>query len=322
MAWTDAIMGGLGGAGTGAAIGSIFGPIGTGVGAGIGALLGGGSSYAASSGGGRSGGSGRNRRGGSTGGGTANMDSSGGLPEKTVRIPVYDPWQAALMQRFGPMGGQGLESILNERPNQFPGYQGLQQLAAQPFDTQAMEAEAMRQYNQQIVPDIMQRIIGSQPTAQLQRSSAFGQQLGQAGTDLATRLADLRARVGMQNQQFRGNIYSNMLGAEQANQGMRGNIYGSMMNAGMQPMYNTVYSPAQQAPYRPGFVDSIMPAVGAGIGGLGQGFGQYLGSKWAGGNNQGGGNQTGSGLNYNFDPASMPTPNLSFTNPYGPSYVH
>lgn len=159
MAWTDALGGSLGGAGTGFMFG---GPIG----AGIGGLL------------------------GLLGGGLAGS----GEPEKQIPLQKYTPQQQALMNQLGQQGATGLQGILNS-----------------PLDSKALEDEAMRQYQQQIIPGLMSTLT-SAPTAGLQRSSAFGQQLGAAGTDLATRLAALRSQVAMQQQGLRANIYGNMLG--------------------------------------------------------------------------------------------------------------
>lgn len=164
-----------------------------------------------------------------------------GDPEEFKQMELYTPEQRAMMSQLGQMGMGGLQDILSK-----------------PLDSGAMEADVMRQYQQQIIPGLMHMLGGAGPTAGLQRSSAIGGQLGAAGSDLATRLASLRSQMAQQQQ------------------GLRANIYGGMLGHGLQKTYEPMYRPQG-----PGLAETLMPAIGQGLGGLGQGFGQYLGSDWA-----------------------------------------
>lgn len=116
------------------------------------------------------------------------LDFLFGKGEKTQEFQRYTPEQ---QQYFGgllggaqqalPMQMQYLQSILSQDPKMMAQFQ----------------RPAMRQFEEEIVPGIAERFTGTLgPGAQ--RSSAFGQQLGQAGAGLAERLAAQRAGLGMQ----------------------------------------------------------------------------------------------------------------------------
>jgi hypothetical protein len=102
--------------------------------------------------------------------------------EKIKQIPTMSKEQQALFSQLlgglsGPLGqGFGnLSQILSGDPEAFKAY----------------EAPAMRQFNQEIVPGIAERF--SSLGGGAQHSSAFGQQMGQAGAALSENLAAQRA---------------------------------------------------------------------------------------------------------------------------------
>jgi len=184
-----------------------------------------------------------------------------GKPETNEQVSRYAPWQEQMMQQMGQQGQAGLQNILQN-----------------PLDSKAMEDEAMRQYQQQIIPGLMQTLSAS-PTAGLQRSSAFGQQLSSAGTDLATRLAALRAQVAQQQQSLQSGIYSNMLGQgtqqmfdvahRPATSGLVGSLAGAMLPGFGSNLATSLFG-GSSTPTRPTSSFSVgsglgeMPYAGAG----------------------------------------------------------
>ena len=63
-------------------------------------------------------------------------------------------------------------------------------------DTSQFEAPLMRQFNEQVVPGLAERF--TKAGAGAQQSSAFGQQMGAAGSGLMESLGALRGKLGMQ----------------------------------------------------------------------------------------------------------------------------
>ena len=110
-----------------------------------------------------------------------------GTPGRIQAMPSFSPEQQGLLgQIVGGLGGQ-----------QGPlagGLQNLMQMLS--GGGEAYEAPAMRQFQEQILPMISERFTGMGSGAQ--RSSAFGQQLGQAGAGLAENLA--MQREGLKQQ--------------------------------------------------------------------------------------------------------------------------
>lgn len=137
-------------------------------------------------------------------------------PEVT-QLPNYAPWQENMARQAGQFGMQGLQGL----PAQY------QQLM-QGLNFDPIEQNAMRQFNQTTVPGLAERF-SSMGTGGSQRSSAFAQQLGGAGSDLMSQLAALRAQYGIQRGQLGGNMLANL-----------GSIYGNQANMGMSPL-NTQY---------------------------------------------------------------------------------
>ena len=189
--------------------------------------------------------------------------------------------------------------------------------------TQQFAAPYMRQFNEQIVPQIAERFSG----LGAQRSSAFQQALGSAGGDLMERLAALKGNLGLQGAQA-GLGYSQLPMMRQAQQEQNAHtlLGPSLIPQQMQtdydryadqrqlqqrstaletPAFGYTNSPAQ--PRQPGFWQSMAPglaggAAGAGIGALIGGIptggigavpgalaGAKIGSSIAGGGGGGGG---------------------------------
>lgn len=108
-----------------------------------------------------------------------------GKKQKTRQFQQFTPQQQSVLNnilsqasRSLPQQTQYLESLLS------PGSQA----------EEAFASPAFRQFNEQILPSIAERFTGQFGEGS-QRSSAFGQQLGQAGAGLAERLAALRASL-------------------------------------------------------------------------------------------------------------------------------
>jgi len=144
-------------------------------------------------------------------------------PEKTTQLNRYQPWQEAMMKQGSQMG-----------------MDQLQQMMGQPGQINPIEAEYMRRFQQQTVPGLAERFSGV-PTAQGQQTSAFGQQMGQAGQDLQTRLAALRFETQQK-------------------------LLPMMIGMGQQPMQENFFTPQQQ---QPGFTEQMLPGAGAALGRFG-----------------------------------------------------
>jgi len=118
------------------------------------------------------------------------------FPGKTAEkkaMPTQGPQQQDLMaQIFGHLSGNN--GMMNQGMSNIKDMLG--------GDNGAFEKSAMRQFNQQIVPGLSEMFTGGMgvPGAEsAQDSSAFGQQLGQAGAGLSERLA-----MGRQGQKEKG----------------------------------------------------------------------------------------------------------------------
>lgn len=99
-----------------------------------------------------------------------------------------------LQQLLGQLQGQS--SNIGQNPLFQQGSNFLQQLlSGSPESSQAFEAPAMRQFNEQIIPGIAERFSGL--GAGSQSSSAFQQALGQAGAGLSENLQAMRSGLQM-----------------------------------------------------------------------------------------------------------------------------
>lgn len=152
-----------------------------------------------------------------------------GKKEKFQQLPTMNAQQQQLLSQLlsgiGPGFGAGMDRMQNL-------------LAGGPEAYKVFEEPAMRQFNQEIVPGIAERFSGMGAGAQ--SSSAFGQQLGAAGSDLATRLAQMRA--GLQESQM--------------------DRLSQLMNMGLGARtFENIHRPATQ-----GLFGALAPGFGAGIG--------------------------------------------------------
>lgn len=153
-----------------------------------------------------------------------------GSPSGYDQVPTMNPQQQQFLQQLlsqlqGPLsqGIGNLEGILSGRPEAF----------------EAFEAPARKAFEERTVPGIAERFTGIGG----QRSSAFGQQLGQAASDLETNLSAQRA--GLQSQALQQLM--------------------ALLGQGTQPQFQTSFRPQS-----PGFLQGL-------FGGLGQFGGTGLG---------------------------------------------
>lgn len=141
-------------------------------------------------------------------------------------------------QRFTPEQQDVLNNILGGARQQLPqGFEFLSSILSQ--DPEAMrrfEAPALRQFQEETIPSIAERFTGMLGTGG-GRSSAFGQQLGQAAAGLQERLGAQRAGLGF-----------NALSQLQ-----------SLLGAGLTPQFDTVV--------REG-TEGLLPGLARGLTGL------------------------------------------------------
>ena len=154
--------------------------------------------------------------------------------------------------------------------------------------TQEFAAPYMRQFNEQIVPQIAERFSG----LGAQRSSGFQQAMGSAGGDLMERLAALKGNLGLQGSQA-GLGYSQlpMMRQAQQEQNAHSMLGPSLIPQQMQtdydryadqrqlqqrttalgtPAFGYTNSPAQQR--QPGMMQSMAPGLAGGAAGAGIGM--------------------------------------------------
>lgn len=113
------------------------------------------------------------------------MDFLFGEKSKTKTKPIYNPQQEDLLNQIMAAMQPGLGS----------GFQNLQNiLGGDQESMDAFQAPARRAFEQQTLPTIAERFTGTFGTGS-QRSSAFGQSLGQAGRELEENLAAQRANL-------------------------------------------------------------------------------------------------------------------------------
>jgi len=127
----------------------------------------------------------------SRGGGSSRANMRSNFP--TANLPQGA--QAVQMPRFSPQTQSGIEELFQSA---LGGMRGLP-----PADFAPIRKAATSQFEQDIIPGIMERFTGA--GAGGQRSSAFEQALGGAGTGLQERLAALEQGFNMQN---RGQLLS------------------------------------------------------------------------------------------------------------------
>ena len=167
--------------------------------------------------------------------------------EKTTQLPTMTGQQQDFLSQILSMlqGGQGGVGM---------GIGNLQQLlSGSPEAFAAFEAPAKRQFEQEIIPSLSERFSSLGQGAQ--QSSAFGQQLGQAGAGLSENLAAMRAALQQ-------NAISQLMGLGQSALGQR--------------PFENIYTPKSRSS---GLFGSLAPGIGQGIGtGLGGGMGSLFSS--------------------------------------------
>ncbi len=166
-----------------------------------------------------------------------------GKKEKTKQFQTFTPQQQGILNQLLSLGSQSL-------PQQSQYFESLLQPGSEAEG--AFAAPAQRQFQEEIIPSIAERFTGQFGTGS-SRSSAFGQQLGQAGAGLAERLAAMRAQL-----------------AGQGAAGLQG-----LLSTGLSPQFSTAFRPAA-----PGFLGSLLSGVApaAGQAALGFGFGGRQGA--------------------------------------------
>lgn len=155
------------------------------------------------------------------------------VPSEFQRFETLDPGQQqVLSQLTGGLGG-GIQNLLQMLTGLTSG---------EPGATQAFEAPAMRQFQEQIIPQLAERFTGAGAGAQ--DSSAFRQQLGAAGAGLAENLQALRSQLGLQ---------------------AGGQLSGLLGQALGTPTSQGFFTPGTR---QPGFLEGIAPGIGRGLGAL------------------------------------------------------
>lgn len=106
-----------------------------------------------------------------------------GQKEKIENVPLYNPQQQDVFKQL-------LQGSKNQLPDIFSFLQNI--LSQSPEAMQAFEAPTRRAFAEQTLPTIAERFSG----LNAQKSSAFGQQLGEAGKRLEESLAAQRSGLG------------------------------------------------------------------------------------------------------------------------------
>ena len=137
---------------------------------------------------------------------------------------------------FRPQQQQAFSDILSQSMDQFQGSD---------FSFGPIADRARKQFQEQTVPSLAERFTGLGG----QRSSAFGQQVGQAGADLESQLAAMESQFGLEE----------------------GKLLQSLMGLGLTPQFENILSPRQ-----PGLLENLLT-------GIAPGFGKGFGARLAGG---------------------------------------
>ena len=113
------------------------------------------------------------------------------MPAGYTKIPTMTKGQSGFLQQLlGQLSNQSTN--IGQNPLFQQGSNFIQQLlSGSPESMKSFEAPAMRQFNEQIIPELAERFSGMGAGAQ--SSSAFQQMLGQAGAGLSERLQSLRS---------------------------------------------------------------------------------------------------------------------------------
>jgi len=143
---------------------------------------------------------------------------SGPQPSRTEQVPRFTPQQQAMQNQMLSMMGPLMQQM---------------QQPQQKFDFGPVEQQARTQFREQTIPGLAERFTGM--GAGGQRSSAFQGALGRAGAGLEENLAGMKSGIGLQQQ-----------GMEQ--QRMQ-SLLASLLGGGMQPSFESYYTPRTQQSY-------------------------------------------------------------------------
>lgn len=182
-----------------------------------------------------------------------------GTPEKRENVSTLLPGQEPLRDQLINAGqNRGAGGAFGDAADYYRN-----NLSDNPADMQAFAAPQMRQFNEQIIPDLAEQFAGMGSGGL--SSSGFRNAAVNAGTDLSERLGAIRANLRQSSAQ----------GLQGIGQTGLGNFSQNMVT--------------QQG--SPGFLSSIAPAIGTGLGAafggpIGASIGGGIGS-WFGGSNVG-----------------------------------
>ncbi len=171
-----------------------------------------------------------------------------GSPGKTRKLPTMTGGQENFFSQFlsmlGGQGGKGFEQAMQH-------LQGL--LSGSPESYQAFEAPIKRQFSEEILPQLQERLTAQ--GAGGGRSSGAAQVLGQAGGRLSENLASMRA--GLQQNAIQQLLSTYLQGSQQA--------------------LGTKTFGYEYEPGSPGLLGYAAGGIGQGIGsGLGGGIGDLI----------------------------------------------
>lgn len=124
---------------------------------------------------------------GAAGAGSKLFEKKPSMEKFDILDPQQKAFQQQILQLLSGQGGQ-LSGPLGELQKMISG---------SPEALKAFEDPLKKQFNEEVVPGLAERFSG----AGAQRSSAFQQALGQAGTDLTTKLGALKGQLQMQGLQ-------------------------------------------------------------------------------------------------------------------------
>lgn len=141
-----------------------------------------------------------------------------GKPEKMQQFSTVNPQQQGALSQLLSQAMGGLQG--------------------NKFDFAPIEAQARQGFQQKTIPGIAEMFSGM-GSGGGQRSSAFAHSLGQAGSDLETNLAGMKANYGMQQQDQLMN----------------------MLRTALMPQTENIFRPAQQ-----GFFGNMLGGIGQGAG--------------------------------------------------------
>lgn len=152
-----------------------------------------------------------------------------GYPAQTQQFPRFTPQQQSVQN-------QALQQVLSYL--QGGGQAGQQSGLFGNFNFAPIANQARTRFQTDTIPSLAERFT-SMGTGGSQRSSAFQSALGRAGSDLEQGLASLESKYNL------------------AQGGQNNQLLQLLLSLGMQPSFESAYTPAQ-----PGLAQSVAPALG------------------------------------------------------------